>query len=43
MGNVGRWYVLDESGKYLSKGFDGQTAATAAAGSIARTMSPSQS
>lgn len=33
-----RWYVLDESGKYLSKGFDSQTAAVAAAGSIARTM-----
>lgn len=38
-----RWYVLDGSGKYLSNGFDSQVAATAAAGSIARVMSASQS
>jgi hypothetical protein len=31
-----RWYVLDEGGKYLSKGFDSQQAATAAASGIAR-------
>jgi hypothetical protein len=33
-----RWYVLDESGKYLSKGFDSQLAVTAAAGQIAREL-----
>jgi hypothetical protein len=30
-----RWYVLDENGKYLSRGHDSQTAATAAASGIA--------
>jgi hypothetical protein len=33
-----RWYVLDEHGKYLSKGYDSQVAVTAAAGQIARTL-----
>jgi hypothetical protein len=33
-----RWYVLDEGGKYLSKGYDSQVAVTAAAGQIAREL-----
>jgi hypothetical protein len=33
-----RWYVLDEGGKYLSKGYDSPVAAVGAAGSLARTL-----